>query len=429
MSELILYLVVIILSIGCSAFFSMAETAIICASTSQIHKLKSEGNKRAKTLSKLRKEKDKFISIVLLCNTAATVTASVYASNLAIILLGDEGGIIITMIMTTVLFLMAEVLPKSIAMEKADSLALSFAPIIGFLFRVLHPITHTVHIIIQFIKKPFFREEKDKISAEEELRGAIAYHHDEGDMLKYDRDMLDSILNLPNIEVNQIMVHRKNMVMFNLDDPIEDNIKNVLASPYTRIPFWQGNSDNIVGILHVRDLLNSIVNEKGDANNINLKLLLSKPWFIPETTLLSEQLEEFRKKRRHFAIVIDEYGSIMGMVTLEDILEEIVGKIEDEHDVKEDEIVLNNDGSYTIGGQVNIRTINRELEWDLPIELASTIGGLIIHQIQSIPNEGETFNFYSVEFTILKKNENQIALIKAHKVTGDNEDEEDNEES
>lgn len=427
MGELILFFVIIILSIGCSAFFSLAETSVTCASNANIHKLKSEGNKRAKIISKLRKQKEKFISVVLLGNTAATVTASVYASNLAIILLGDEGSIFITFTMTIVLFFMSEVLPKTIALEKADSLALVIAPVVDFLFRIFYPITHMVDIVMQVIKKPFVRGLKNKLSAEDALRGVIAYHHDEGEMLKNDRDMLDSVLDLANTEVSDIMVHRKNMVMFDLDNPAEENIKNVLTSSYTRIPFWQENSDNIVGILHIRDLLVAIVEGKGVTKDINIKILLSKPWFIPDTTLLSEQLEEFRKRRKHFAIVIDEYGSIKGMVTLEDILEEIVGKIEDEHDVKDSEIITNSDGSYTIGGQVNIRSVNRELDWDLPVDLASTVGGLIIHETQTIPNEGEVFNFYSVEFKILKKNENQIALIKARKIPVSEEDIEEDE--
>ncbi|MEM7617705.1 MAG: transporter associated domain-containing protein, partial [Pseudomonadota bacterium] len=250
------------------------------------------------------------------------------------------------------------------------------------------------------------------ISRFDALRGAIEMHHDSGLVIKEDRDMLDGILDLPDIDVGSIMVHRKNMVMFDVTQPQEELMQKILDTHFSRVPLWEGNSDNIVGVLHVKNLLKIIRSNKDLNKDVDIKSLAYEPWFVPENTSLKNQLQAFRSNRSHFAIVVDEYGSIKGLVTLEDVLEEIVGDIIDEHDALNDDIKPTDDNCYMVNGQTTIRDVNRKLGWDLPDGDASTVAGLIIHHSETIPEIGDNFDYYNVNFTIIEKKLNQITLIK-----------------
>jgi Mg2+/Co2+ transporter CorB len=231
-------------------------------------------------------------------------------------------------------------------------------------------------------------------------------------MVKHERDMLDSILDLADVEVREIMIHRKNMVLIDADEPPSVIVDQVIESPHTRLPLWRGEPDDIIGILHAKDILRAVRAHEGDLDDLDVAAMASEPWFIPETTTLRRQLQAFRRRRSHFALVVDEYGALMGMVTLEDILEEIVGDIADEHDIAVIGVKANPGGSYTVSGTATIRDLNRELEWNLPDEEAATVAGLVIHEAQQIPEIGQTFVFYGFKFEILARHRNQLTSLR-----------------
>lgn len=417
MEPYIFYLVAIIICVIFSAFFSAAETAITGGSKAKFHKLKMEGNKRAKIILKLREDKDKVISAVLLGNTAINILASAIATSFAIGLWGEEGVAIATLVMTVVILVFSEVLPKTYAFENSEKFSLAIAPILVVILKLLYPIIKVIQWIVNlFLVVLKLRNKNKEIDiSTDELRGAIELHHDEGAVVKTDRDMLGSILDLADMTVTDIMIHRKNIETINVELDNKEIINKILASTHTRIPIWQDNHDNIIGVLNIKDVLKAMKNAE-KLENIDIKSLATEPWFVPETTLLRNQLREFRLRRNHFAIVVDEYGGIKGIVTLEDILEEIVGQIEDEHDRALNLIKDNKDGSYTVDGTLTIRDINRELDWDLPDDYASTIAGLLINEVGDLPKEGAEFEFFGIYFKILKRYQNQIISIKVRKL-------------
>jgi len=259
------------------------------------------------------------------------------------------------------------------------------------------------------------KKTKHFLPAHEEIRGAIDLHHSEDSVTKGDRDMLGGILDLKDLTVGDVMVHRKNIMMIEVNLPASEIIKQVLESPYTRIPLWQNEPENIVSVLHAKDLLRALAGQSHDKDKLDqldIQALASAPWFVPETTGLAEQLNAFRDRKTHFALVIDEYGALMGLVTLEDILEEIVGQIDDEHDEPESALVPKADGSLQIDGNMTIRDLNRETGWKLPDDEATTIAGLVIHESRTIPSPGQVFAFHGVRFKIINRTRNQITRLE-----------------
>jgi len=416
MESIFFSIVFLVILIVISGFFAGAETAITGVSQATIHRLKSEGNKQAKLISILRKDKEKLISALLLGNTSCNTFASFLAANIAEKVSGDKYSWIIGIIMACIIFIFAEVMPKSYAFENSEKFSLSTATILYFIVKILNPIVSFVQILVNFIlSKITLRASKATISsATEELRGAIELHHHEGFVVKDDRDMLGGILDMKDIEISSVMIHRRNIISINIESNIHDIITQAVSSQHTRLPLWQDNPDNIVGILNIKDLLRVIGEDFTNIENINIKNLATKPWFVPENSTLSEQLREFRRRRNHFALVIDEYGALLGLVTLENIIEEIVGEIDDEHDIVKEDIVLNEDGSYHISGIASIRDINRQLDWNLPTENSSTISGLLMNETQKVPKLGEELELHGIRFTIIDKYYNQIKLVKAY---------------
>ena len=414
-----LTLISIVFLIALSAFFSGSETGLTGVSRAKIHKLKAEGHKRATLVSKLHDKNDDLISTILLGNNAVNILASALATSLAVREFGDEGVFYVTVILTMVVLVFAEVMPKTFAFRNAEKVALTVAPIFSVLITVFYPITWVVRAMVAGILKIFGKQmsgdggEVD-MQDTDALRGSIEMHHDAGAVVKDDRNMLGSILDLAIRDVSEVMLHRKVMFTCDADLPQEEMIQKLLTSSYTRIPFWKDDSDNIIGVLHVRDAMQSM--QQNGQDSFDLLPLLKEPWFVPQTTSLADQLKAFRKKQTHFAFVVDEYGAILGLVTLEDILEEIVGQIEDEYDQKELNIVEHRDGSHTIRGTVTIRDINRDLDWDLPADGASTLAGLIMHEAKVIPNVKQVFHFHGYRFEILRKQRNQILQVRVRKL-------------
>lgn len=415
-TPLILTCVGVFILLLLSAFFSGSETALIATSRVRIHQLAKKGNKRASTVEKLRDNNEDLIGGILIGNNIANITASVLATSVLIAIFGEAGIAYATVGMTVLVVIFAEVMPKTFAINKSNRTALAVAPIIRFVVVMLLPFSRAASWLGRGVLSLFGIDTTRNLADdedEEELRGMIDMHDGPGDEETQERLMLRSILDLADVEVSEIMTHRGTVGMIDLDASVAEVLSEVMASPFTRIPLWKDNQDNIVGVLHAKALLRAIRNNPAaDLEELDIKEISNDPWFIPETTSLLDQLQAFKARREHFAIVVDEYGSLMGIVTLEDILEEIVGDITDEHDIAVAGVRPQPDGSYIVEGTVTIRDLNREFDWDLPDEEASTIAGLVLHEARLIPNVGQDFDFFRTRFRILRRHKNQITSLK-----------------
>ena len=410
-----LMLAAVLVLIVLSAFFSGSETALTAASRARMHQLEKHGDSRAGMVTRLIQKRDHLIGALLIGNNLVNILASALATSFFLNLYGDAGVFIATLVMTVVVVIFAEVMPKSWAISNADRFAVTVAPILRPIVAILSPFAAVVTWIVRTILRLFgvkIDEDDSLLSAHEELRGAVAVLHRDGSMVKDDRDRVGGILDLHELEVSDVMIHRTNMESINLDDPPEQIVKQILESPYTRIPIWQGESENIIGVVHTKDVLRMLATKRGGAKSLDIRKIAVKPWFVPETTTLQSQLNAFLRKKAHIALVVDEYGEVEGLVTLEDILEEIVGEIADEHDDEVSGVVAQADGSYLVEGSVPIRDLNRALDWQLPDEEATTIAGLVIHAAQVIPEEKQTFTFYGKRFVIIGREKNQITRLR-----------------
>jgi Mg2+/Co2+ transporter CorB len=396
-----------------SAFFSGSETALTATSRARIHQLERRGNKRAHIVQRLIEARETLIGAILLGNNLVNILASALATSVFVQLFGNAGVAYATLIMTALVLIFSEVMPKTYAIANAERMALAVAVPIRTIVAIFGPITATIQFIVRRTLRLFGADIDDTamvLSAHDELRGAIAFHHHEGAVVKYDKDMLGGILDLRDLEVFDVMLHRTKMETVDADAKPADIVDQVLKSGFTRLPVWKDDQDNIIGILHAKELLKALA--KGDADKLNIEALCAPPWFVPESTNLQAQLNAFLRKKTHFALVVDEYGEVMGLVTLEDILEEIVGEIADEHDAPATGVRQQPDGSVTVDGTVAIRDLNRSMDWELPDDEATTIAGLVIHEAQMIPDIGQAFTFYSFKFEVLRKRRNQLTVLR-----------------
>jgi Mg2+/Co2+ transporter CorB len=407
-------LIAIVILIALSGFFAGSETALTGVSKARMHTLAKEGNKRAAIVNKIRERKDNMIGALMLGNTAVHVLASALAANLLIQLFGESGVFYASLAMTVLVLIFGEVMPKTYALHHADSVAMAIAPIIRRVIMIFAPITALITGITRVLFRLFGMDIKMVSSGHhlERLRGAIDLYRGPDEETQEQRAMLRSILDLFDVGVEDIMIHRRNVLLINGDQPVRKIVEDVLDSPYTRLPVWKENSDNIVGLLHVKLLLKELNDHDGDADKVKLENVIFDPWFIPETTNLYDQLQAFRERKEHFAMVVDEYGTIKGIVTLEDILEEIVGEIDDEQDVTVPGVRKLQAGKYLIDGAVTIRDLNREFEWGLPDEEYSTLAGLLLYESRTIPDVGHSFNFHGFRFDVMKRHRNQITQVR-----------------
>lgn len=405
-----------------SAFFSGSETALTASSRALMHQLEKTGNERAGLVNRLLDKKERLISTILLGNNLVNIMASALATSLLMSAFGEAGVAIATLVMTLLVLIFSEILPKTYAIRHANRVALVLAPLVNVIVILLLPFVHTINFIVRMILKAFRVDPhaRDSLySAEDELRGVIdlhaahAAHADDG--TRESGVMLKSVLDLKGLQVGEIMTHRKDLDTLNAETPAEDAISFVLGSAYTRIPLWRDDPDNVIGILHAKALLREVRALGGDMEQIkslDITKIAATPWFIPEQTLLLDQLQAFRDRHEHFALVVDEYGALLGIVTLEDILEEIVGDISDETDVQVPGINLHADGSVVAQGDVTIRDLNRQFNWELPDEEATTVAGLILHESRRIPEVGQSFMFYGFRFEVLRRRHHQLTAIR-----------------
>src|SRR5882724_9009379 len=407
-------IVAIVLCLILSFVFAGSETALMAFSRARMLRLEKKGNRSAGIVNRLLDSRERLIGALLLGNNAVNILASSLATSVFLLWFGDVGVIYATIAMTLLVVVLAEVLPKTVAINDADRVALLVAKPIDWVVRLLGPVLTAIETLVRAILRLTgwnVDENKPVLSAREELRGAVDLLHQEGSVEKLDRDMFGGLLDLRDLTVSDVMIHRTEMITVNTDDPPEDVVKAVLAASVTRVPLWRETPDNIIGILHAKDLLRAIQAVDGDLSKIDVAAIALPPWFVPDIRPLSEQLKAFRRRKTHFALVVDEYGEVMGIVTLEDILEEIVGDITDEHDISVSGCKPQPDGSVVVDGAVPIRDLNRLMEWSLPDEEATTIAGLVIHEARAIPEAGQSFTFHGFRFRVLKKERNRITAL------------------
>lgn len=410
MPDLIFFLSNIFLLILLSAFFSGSETALTAVSEARIHELALQGSKRAMIIEKILIKKEKMISTILIGNNLVNIIASVYATSFAINFFGEIDLVFVTILLTIILVMFAEVIPKTYAFRHADKTALTVAPVINFFIFILTPATFITENLAKIVSGPIINDEDAKT---EELRGMIRLHAGNESRSKERGKMMSSMLDMDEVIIEAVMTHRGAVTMIDSKADPELIFKVIGESPFTRIPIYSGNPDNIIGILHVKELFRNLQRRNfKNINNINLSELMIQPYFAPETTLLLDQLEIFKTRREHFAVVVDEYGDFRGIVTLEDILEEIVGEIDDETDIEVKGVKPQPDGSFIIEGSVTIRDLNRSLGWSLPDQNANTIAGLVLHESKTIPEPGQEFRFFDIRFRILQKKSNFISQLR-----------------
>ncbi len=411
--EILIFSGIILLLILLSGFFSGSETALTATSPSRIHRMAKGGNKRAGLVERLIENSEKLIGAILLGNNLVNILASALATAFFIRLFGEIGVIYATLIMTLLVLVFAEILPKTYAITHPERVALKVAPFVRLLVMLFSPFVALVQVIVRLTLKLFGIDisHHSTPSAHDEIRGAISLQAHEGGLIKNNKDMLDSILDLQDVQLEDVMVHRKNVEMVNAEDSAEEIFAQAVTSPFTRLPLWKDDPDNIIGIIHAKEVLRAVKSNNGSAKGLNFLTIATKPRFVPETTSLQEQLAKFRSEKAHFALVVDEYGAFMGVITLEDILEEIVGDIYDEHDTLSTDAKLLQNGSVVTSGDTAIRDLNRQFNWELNDDIAITIAGYVIDIAETIPLPSQKFSHDGFTFEVLKRRRNQITSV------------------
>lgn len=399
-----------------SFFFSGTETAVTASSNALLHEKEKQGNVRAKRLNELKRNPSSVISTLLFGNNIVNIAITAISTALCIQFFGEAYGVLVaTFGVTTIVLIFSEIMPKTYAMMNPTGFALFVTPALSFFVIILRPFVVALNWIAGQVMNVFKMKSTQTVSEAEvkaEIRGAISMP--QGDVMNQERYMLKSVLDLSEVDVDDIMVHRSQMVSLNAALPTEEIINFVARSPYSRIPLWLGKRENIVGILHSKALLKMMNAYYTNGKNISIKNYLTKPWFVLNTTSLLDQLHAFKVRHEHFAVVVDEYGALQGIVTLEDVLEEIVGDIADETDIPDKSelcVKKTESGAFRVDGNATIRDINRHFKWELPDDNASTLAGYIMYETERIPNVGQTFVIDGFTFTVVGKERNHITEI------------------
>ncbi len=408
-------IIILCLCLFLSFFFSGTETAFTASSDPLMHELEKKGNHRAYLVKKIKRKPDRFLGMILFGNNVVNITATAITTSLCVLLFGAKWGVVVsTFGVSFVVLIFCEIMPKTFAIRNPNTIALFVSPIVSVLTFILSPIVVFMNTVVQGVMKALglLHQEKLRDSAKTELRGVIDMQ--KSDSIKSERLMLKSVLDLSDVHVNDVMIHRGKMVSLDVNQPVRQLIAKALNSPYTRIPLWKGKKDNIVGVLHVKSLFRALQNHMQDLDSFDVLTVATKPWFILETTSLLAQLQAFRKRHEHFALVIDEYGVLQGVISLEDVLEEIVGDIIDETDYPSEESFKTTpqpDGSIIVDGASSIRDLNRHFGWDLPDDNFSTVAGLLLYETERIPKKDAVYSFYGFTFKILEKKGNRVTSI------------------
>jgi Mg2+/Co2+ transporter CorB len=413
--SIFLFLIIVLICLILSGLISAIETAFTAASKGKLQNYIKKGNRKAAEVEKLRrKSMSDIIGALLATETLLEVSATSVATAALTSVFDELGVMFATIIMTVLIMIYGEIIPKIYAYHYPEKITIKTVRFIKIFLKLFKPLLRLTNLIARFSLRlvGVRSKENDPNESVDELKGAIALHAHMGSKAQHEKAMMESILDLADVSVDEIMTHRKNMVMIDATTPMDKVLEQVLSSPYTRHPVWLNNRENIIGILHTKDLLRALARHDGDMTDINIKDACVKPWFIPESTSLFDQLNAFRERREHLACVVDEYGALLGIVTLEDILEEIVGQIDDEHDVTVPGVRREGPTTVSVHGWVTLRDLNREFDWNLPDEEAATLAGLIIYETEQIPEIGQEFLIHGLKCKITARKRNQITRIR-----------------
>ncbi|MEN8831302.1 MAG: HlyC/CorC family transporter [Pacificibacter sp.] len=404
-----------------SGFFSGSETALTAASRGKLRAQADKGTKGAQKALDITEDNERLIGSVLLGNNLVNILGTSLATALFTRVLGESGVAWATLVMTGLVLVFAEVLPKTYAITNPETAAARVARPISAVVLIFSPIVSFVRMLVRGMLSLFgVQTDPDShiLALKDEIAGAIALGHVEGAVEKEDRDRLLGALDLGERTVEEIMLHRSKIEMIDAEISPGDVLEACLNSPHTRLPLYRDDPENIVGVIHAKDLLRGMYAEReasrGDEEFANFDVMgvAMKPYFVPETTTLDDQMRQFLRRQTHFALVVDEYGALQGLITLEDILEEIVGEITDEFDQSEDAPVKSKDGGWVVDGSMTIRDFNRSTECNLPDEEANTMAGLVIHEAQMIPTAGQVFSFHGHRFEVVARKDNRLSTLK-----------------
>ncbi len=407
-------LVLVFVLLVISALLSLSETAFTALSKARLLSLEHGGDKRASKLAKLLQKRERVVASLLLGFSMVNILATALTSSVFLALFNEAGVFYATGVMTVLIVIFVEIMPKTYALNHAEHSALAFSWLIRSTNFFLGPLARACAVIAKLALRfvGIKGEGGSLVDAHDEIRGQVQLLHLEGGVHKIDKDMLGGLLDLKELNVSDIMIHRTKMNALDIDMPIEQLVAEALGYPHTRLPVWKDDPENIVGVLHIKQLIRALHAVDNDPGKVILAELMQPPWFVPDTTELGDQLRSFLKRKSHFALVVDEYGEVMGLVTLEDIIEEIVGDISDEtdHDIQGVRILPGN--IVIANGSVAIRDINRAMDWQLPDEEATTLAGLVIHEARQIPERGQTFTFYGFNFEVIRRERNRITRLR-----------------
>ncbi|WP_370276490.1 HlyC/CorC family transporter [Roseovarius indicus] len=417
----------ILLLLVLSAFFSGSETALTAASRGKLRARADKGEKGAAKALEITEDNERLIGSVLLGNNLVNILAASLATALFTRIFGESGVALATLVMTLLVLIFAEVLPKTYAITNAEAAAARTAPIITLVISIFSPVVSAVRVFVRMVLSLFgvkIDPDSHILAVREEIAGALYLGHSEGVVEKEDRDRILGALDLGDRAVEEIMLHRSGIEMIDAELEPQAILDQCLKSSHTRLPVYRDDPDNIIGVVHAKDLLRAmykLVTEGGLSDevlkNFDITDVAMKPYFVPETTTLDDQMRQFLRLRTHFALVVDEYGVLQGLITLEDILEEIVGEIADEFDPDADHpIRRSDDNQFLVEGAMTLRDLNRATDWNLPDDEANTVAGLVIHEAQIIPEVNQVFNLHGFRFEVMAKDGNRITKLKIRKL-------------
>jgi len=394
-----------------SGFFSGSETGLISLNRYRLRHLVRDGHPGAVRASRLLERPDRLIGLILLGNNFVNILASAIATIIAVRLLGEAGVMVATALLTLVILLFAEVAPKTLAALHPERIAFPASYALGPLLRVLYPVVVVINGIANGMLRLIGLSTQDNGGhhlSQEELRTVV---NEAGSMIpQTHQKMLLSILDLEKVTVEDIMVPRNDVVGIDLEDDWDDIVEQIQSSQHTRLPVYEGSIDNVLGFVHLRNVL-ALQRSRGLTRE-NFSEVLREPYFIPEATPLNTQLLNFQKQRRRIGLVVDEYGDIRGLVTLDDILEEIVGEFTTDPATSIKEVHPQDDGTYLVEGGAYVRELNRLMGWELPTDGPKTLNGMIIEYLESIPEPGTSVMIADYPIEIIQTSANAVKTVR-----------------
>lgn len=412
--RLILRLVLLAFLLMLSGFFSASETAVTSLNRLKVKQMQQKGVKGVDVIVRLVDRSNRMLSTTLLGNNLANTAATAIATELVVQAFGGAGvTAVITVVMTTLILIFGEITPKTFASHNSEAVAIKLGGALLILSTVLYPVLKALNIVTTAIIRVFGGEIQTAVPfvTEEELRTLLKVGHEEGLIHRQESQMIDSIFEFDDMYVYEVMIPRIDVTAIDIAGEMEDVVKVVAETGFSRVPVYEGNVDNIVGVIYAKDLLKTTTSNGADSD---IGRLMKDPYFVPESKKLSDLLREMRREKVHIAIVLDQYGGTSGLVTIEDIVEEIIGEIKDEFDEVQTPIVKNEDGTLTMSGRMSVEELRDECGIDLPYEDYRTIGGLVFDILGRLPRQGDRAVLSSLEVEVTKVHKRRIIEMKMY---------------